>query len=72
MYLLSIYKNYFAMNIRMSMSLTSFLIKIGISGCDVINQPCLHGGTCTAANTCVCVDGYSGILCEISKYLDMI
>ena len=26
---------------------------------------CENGGTCTAPNTCECVDGYSGEQCEI-------
>ena len=33
--------------------------------CDPV---CENGGTCTAPNTCECVDGYSGEQCEIGKF----
>ncbi len=32
------------------------------------NYGCQNGGTCTILNTCICLPGYFGSLCEVSSF----
>ena len=43
-----------------------FMLNIFLAICDPV---CGNGGTCTAPNTCDCVDGYSGDRCQTRMFL---
>ena len=45
----------------------SFLLFRSIAA--TCSSPCQNGGTCTGVDTCTCVVGWTGVLCETGKYV---
>ena len=50
---------------------------VKLIGSDCYSDPCLNGGTCMVGAggigyNCSCMNGYTGNMCQIGKYLDIV